>query len=581
MSVFSKLRGIFPGNSSSIATIDAAKAAPPPSPLAPIDLTDPAQVTGVMEIAARIGDLLICSGTSNSDTRAQVYLAAASYGLHYCHVGIVLNTITIHTNIGTGSDRRPVTVFRVASGLDVNFSRLAAVDRLIRSIHSGATPPAMAEKMLDDIEAMKPPRSVRSSLLGWGVMGGTFSVMLGGDIFVGVVSFFVALLIMSVNAWLGRFRLPPFYQNMVGGFIAVVPAAFFYRVASSIGLTFSPSQVIGMGIVVLVAGLTLVQCLVDGITKAPVTSSARFFEALLSTGAIIAGVGVGIQFVDYIGFTLPPLATIAPPVYHEIPLLILCGGVGSAGFAWACYASWSETIISGLTAAAGMFFYYFVIIPFGVSTVIASGISAVAVGLAGGLMARRFLIPPLVTMICGYTPMLPGLTLYRGMYAALNEQMITGMTNLVTALAIAGALAAGVVFGERGARRLRRPKYFRPYSAFKRLGRYSFHQATRLANSRPRIPRVPLSPFAPRQERPVPPPVHGPKPPTAAQQARQRQDETATQQWQAQVDAGEIDDHWPQRTEWPAQPQPLREDTIYTTPGTEEFYAAHADPDQR
>ena len=45
--------------------------------------------------------------------------------------------------------------------------------------------------------------------------------------------------------------------------------------------------------------------------------------------------------------------------------------------------------------------------------------------------------------------------------------------------------------------------------------------------------------------------------------------------------AGEIDDHWPQRTEWPAQPQPQREETIYTTPGTEEFYAAHADPDQR
>src|SRR5699024_11084710 len=44
-----------------------------------------------------------------------------------------------------------------------------------------------------------------------------------------------------------------------------------------------PSQVIGMGIIVLVAGLTLVQSIIDGITRAPVTSTARFFEALLST----------------------------------------------------------------------------------------------------------------------------------------------------------------------------------------------------------------------------------------------------------------------------------------------------------
>ena len=225
------------------------------------------------------------------------------------------------------------------------------------------------------------------------------------------------------------------------------------------GITFSPSQIIGSGIIVLVAGLTLVQCLVDGITRAPVTSAARFFEAMLATGAIIAGVGVGIQFSDWMGFTLPPLATLAPPVYHQVPLLILCGSIGSAAFALACGASWIEVTISGLTAGAGMLFYYFVVIPFGVGAVVASGISAVAVGLAGGLLSRRWMMPPLITMIVGYTPMLPGLTLYRGMYASLNEQMIVGFTNLARAIAIAGALAAGVVLGERVARRLRRPQY--------------------------------------------------------------------------------------------------------------------------
>ena len=57
-------------------------------------------------------------------------------------------------------------------------------------------------------------------------------------------------------------------------------------------------------------------------------------------------------------------------------------------------------------------------------------------------MSRRWGIPPLITMIVGYTPMLPGLMLYRGMYASLNEQMITGFTNMAMALAISGALAA-------------------------------------------------------------------------------------------------------------------------------------------
>ena len=201
-----------------------------------------------------------------------------------------------------------------------------------------------------------------------------------------------------------------------------------------------------------------------------------------------------------------------------------------------------------------MVFYYFVVVPFGVGPVIASGISAIVVGLAGGLMSRRWGIPPLITMIVGYTPMLPGLMLYRGMYAAINEQMITGFTNLATALAISGALAAGVVFGERVARRLRRPKYFRPYSAFKRIGRFSFHKATHLARKAPRIPRVPMSPFAPRVNRPELPPTLGPKPPQHAQ-AQQHAPGTTS-----------AEDLWPADSQWPAQPQET-ERTTYTVPG--------------
>lgn len=289
MSVLSSLRQRLRYGSAHVATIDAAKAAPPPSPLAPVDLTDPAQVTGVMEIAARVGGILIAAGTANTDAQAQIHLVASSYGLHYCHVSILMNTITIHTAIGTGPNRRNLHVFRVAPGIAVDFTKLSAVDRLIRSIHSGATPPAMAEKVLDDIEAMKNPYSTATIVSAWGAMGAFIAVMLGGDLLVGVVTFLISVLIMGTNMFLAQYRLPPFYQNLVGGLMAVIPAAILYNVFARFGIQILPSQIIGSGIIILVAGLTLVQCLVDGITRAPVTSSAKFFEALMSTGAIIAG----------------------------------------------------------------------------------------------------------------------------------------------------------------------------------------------------------------------------------------------------------------------------------------------------
>ena len=51
-----------------------------------------------------------------------------------------------------------------------------------------------------------------------GAMGGLISMMLGGDLLVGVVAFVVSAFIMGLNAWLANYRLPPFYQNVVGGF---------------------------------------------------------------------------------------------------------------------------------------------------------------------------------------------------------------------------------------------------------------------------------------------------------------------------------------------------------------------------
>src|SRR5699024_7890174 len=122
-----------------------------------------------------IGEILIFSGSSNSDARAQVYLAAASYGLHYCHVDIVMNTVTIHTNIGTGAKRQPLTVVRSAHKWTINFTKLSAVDRLIRSIHTGFTPPSVAEHALDEIEVMISQRTNFTELLVCATIGSSFA----------------------------------------------------------------------------------------------------------------------------------------------------------------------------------------------------------------------------------------------------------------------------------------------------------------------------------------------------------------------------------------------------------------------
>lgn len=455
---------LFSGNRS---TIDTIRTAPPPSPLAPVNLTDTAQVHRVMDTAARIGDLLLAAGTGNTDAKAQVRAVTSAYGLYGCHVDITLNTITIYAPSTSNSD--PLNIFRVVHSLNSDFSRLTEVDRLIRSIVNGATELELTRRILDDIESSPPPYRVRWATLAWGGFAGSVALLLGGEPLVALIATLTSIIIMATNVWLAAKSLPVFFQNFFGGIIAVIPAALTYRFAQALDHYLSPSLVIASCIVAMLAGLTLVQALQDGVTGAPVTSSARFFQTVLMTGGIISGIAMGLMLAGQIGVTMPPIDTSTTQGTFGSATVQTLGGVGAAMFfAIASFCERRALVVATFTALVAYSLYRFLLVQMGTGDVTAAGITATFVGLAGGLLSRRYLIPPQITAIVGITPLLPGLALYRGMYSMLTDQFVVGISNLGIALATATALAAGVVLGEWVARRLRRPRILYRYNDLRR-----------------------------------------------------------------------------------------------------------------
>jgi len=100
--------------------------------------------------------------------------------------------------------------------------------------------------------------------------------------------------------------------------------------------------------------------------------------------------------------------------------------------------------------------------------VISSAGAATLVGLAGGLMARRSLTPPLVVAVAGITPLLPGLKVYRGLYALLNDELLIGADQLLAAVGVGCALAAGVTLGEWVDRTVRRPRILSRFGSIRK-----------------------------------------------------------------------------------------------------------------
>ena len=138
--------------------------------------------------------------------------------------------------------------------------------------------------------------------VGWGFMGAGVALTLGGTPLVCLLAFLAACAIDGTPP-LPQHRIPAFYQQAAGGFVATLIAV----AASATALDVNPSRVVTAGIVMLLAGVGIMGATQDALTGFPVTAGARLIDALLNTAGIIVGVGAGLTVGDLFGVGLDHL----------------------------------------------------------------------------------------------------------------------------------------------------------------------------------------------------------------------------------------------------------------------------------
>ena len=414
-----------------------------------------ARLGEVLELAVSIGSVLMSSGMSAVDTMTQVEAIAAAYGIENCDVDVT-NTV-IFIAVYRGPTLPPASTLHTVRSRSMDFSRLAAVDRLVDRIRAEPLPPATARAELDNIVTAPHPYKRWVATLAWGALAFSMAGTLGGDLLVCLISALSTMAIDRVNRRLNRLGLPFFFQHAVGGAIATAPPMALFLLSPKLGLQFDPTIAVAAGLVVLLAGLSLVGSVQDVITGAAVTAVARFFELVMLTAATIAGVAFVLHVATKFGAPDLTISPYAPPALGELTVRIVFGAATSAAFALACYAERRALLAAAIGGAAGVAGFLFAQ-TWGLSPVVASFAAAVPVGLVGALMERRNLTPPLIVSIAGITPLLPGLALLHGVYAVLNDQLAIGFGSVLGALAVSTALAAGVTLGDWGSWRIHRPK---------------------------------------------------------------------------------------------------------------------------
>jgi uncharacterized membrane protein YjjP (DUF1212 family) len=438
---------------SRLAEVIAGEAPPPPAPEPLLEggLTQ-GEALDVLDAMARMSEALLSAGASAADVTALTLRAAAGSGLVHTQVDITFTAVIVST---AGADRQPLTAVRVVRLRATDYSRLSSLYELAHAAADGLPPAEVTGRLKRLFSQRRPYRRSISTLGAVGLavsvavlLGGGWSVAAGAALVTGVLQ----LLLLAAN----RRGLPAFFQQVAGAGVATAFALALLvwqpHLPDWVG-PLPPSLVVGSGIVVLLAGLSLVGSAEDAISGFYVTAGARAFETVLLTVGLVLGIAGVLDLGQRAGIGLSLSFSPADP--HPVPVQVLAAA--SCALAWAVsgYADGRAVLLAALAggtaqaaAATGAHL--------GLGPVASAGVAALLVGFLAEGTAWRWNVPGQVVSVCGLVPLLPGLAIYRAIFALVGGSTSVGLTELISAVGTGLALAAGVTLGEFCSQPLRR-----------------------------------------------------------------------------------------------------------------------------
>ena len=399
-----------------------------------------------LDLALRIGEVLLSSGAGAADVTATMLAVTRACGVRDVSADVTFVDLSLHHQPAV--DQPAAVRMRRATQRQVDYGDLTEVDHTVADLVEGRITREEARDQVARIVSTGPRRRRWVVTLGWGVMGTGVALTLGGGVVVCVLAFLAACAIDRTRKLLSRLRIPSFYEQAAGGFVATLIAVS----AAATPLEVNPSRVVTAGIVMLLAGVGLLGATQDAMTGFPITASARLINASLDTVGIIAGVAAGLTFGEMVGVGIEDFKPGASGLAGA-GVTVVGASLAAAGFAFASYAPLRSLVAVGVVGALGQSVELSVVSA-EVGKTWGSAAAAITIGAVCYLVAGRFRVPPLVVVVPAIVPLLPGLQIYRGL--ALLAQGQDGVLQLASALGTAMALAAGVILGQYLASPLKR-----------------------------------------------------------------------------------------------------------------------------
>lgn len=421
----------------------------------PHRLERPDQQTTVrssIELVVRVAALLIRCGTGTAEVETSALAAAAALGLSDEALDLDITYSAIF--VGYAPRGEPaLALVRVVQTPGRDYARMSALHRLVVDLVGGRLDLAAAHRRLDVIEATPKPYKRAVVTAAWGGLSAAVVMRLGGSWSAVLMAFLVTGAVDDIGRRLNSRGAPPFFVTVFGAAVAATGALLLSELGNRVealdaDATREAALVVAGGIVVLLPGIGLVAAVQDGIRGYPVTAAGRLFSVLLTTGGIIAGVGVVLTLAPRLGGGSvaldDPLQGVVSATLWLSPLI--------AAFGCACAGLASRTpprllLPTAVAGAAGFGVFGFVQAAGGPVSV-AAALACVLIGVLGRVWALRRVASPLAVVVPATTMLLPGLVIFEGLREMTDGNTTQGLITLLGAATTAVAIAGGVVFGD-------------------------------------------------------------------------------------------------------------------------------------
>lgn len=404
------------------------------------------EVYSSIDLSLRIGELLLSGGAGAADVAATMMAVTTACGLRGCTIDVNFSTLAV--SYQESPDSPPETHMRTVQHRGLDYGYLAEADQLVRGLAEGDITRAEASQRMNEIRSNKRPYPRWMLTASIGVMAAGVSLLFTGGPLVIFVAFCAGVAMELIDLQLSRRRIPKFYARVSGAIVAAVIAVGLHL----LDLPARPSLVITAGIIVLLAGIAFVGAIQDALTGYYVTGAARTFEALLLTGGVIAGITMTVSIAQNFGVKMQ--VNTATGGLSDLPMQLLGSLVTTVAFAVSCQVPRGALLGCGLVGLLAQMLYQLSLAARSGPTA-ASALAALGVGLVAYAVGARVRVPPLVIVTTSIVALLPGFTIYKGLFSLLNQN-IYGMFTLLTAVSIAVALASGAILGEYVAQPLAR-----------------------------------------------------------------------------------------------------------------------------